>query len=224
MIINIIAINILNKSFYLYLRILPSFNYTIEAKINNGQDELAKIIMIDTILMCGNSGMDYELDKTPKFTSHRQARESKAYFDWLEGELVSAQDYPYLIVAGHFPVWSIAEHGPTKCLVDRLRPLLHKYKVSAYMCGHDHNLQHINDIYLNQSVDYILSGASNFVDNSTDHINSIPAGSLKFHWADTKQIVNGGFGLTKINANNMTFTFYETNGNELHQVVILPRH
>lgn len=48
---------------------------------------------------------------------------------------------PYLLVSGHFPVYSVAEHGPTKCLVDRLRPLLHQYRVTAYLCGHDHNLQ-----------------------------------------------------------------------------------
>ena len=47
----------------------------------------------------------------------------------------------YLIVAGHYPVFSVAEHGPTQCLLDRLLPLLYKYHVSAYFCGHDHNIQ-----------------------------------------------------------------------------------
>ncbi len=48
---------------------------------------------------------------------------------------------PYLIVSGHYPVYSVAEHGPTQCLVDRLRPLLHQYQATTYLCGHDHNLQ-----------------------------------------------------------------------------------
>ena len=65
---------------------------------------------------------------------------SESQWDWLEDTLRSSTAH-YLIVGGHYPVWSIAEHGPTKCLVDRLRPLLQKYNVTAYISGHDHNLQ-----------------------------------------------------------------------------------
>jgi hypothetical protein len=47
----------------------------------------------------------------------------------------------YLITSGHFPVYSVAEHDPTKCLVNRLCPLFHQYRATTYICGHDHNFQ-----------------------------------------------------------------------------------
>uniref|UniRef100_H2ZPY3 Xaa-Pro dipeptidase n=1 Tax=Ciona savignyi TaxID=51511 RepID=H2ZPY3_CIOSA len=42
----------------------------------------------------------------------------------------------YVIVAGHFPVWSVAEHGPTECLLQKLKPLLEKYKATALFKHH----------------------------------------------------------------------------------------
>ena len=62
-------------------------------------------------------------------------------------------------------VWSIAEHGPTDTLVQKLKPLLEKYNVTAYMCGHDHNLQHITD----SGVQYYVTGAGHLIDPSTAH-------------------------------------------------------
>lgn len=180
-------------------------------------------MMIDTVIMCGNS--PYEGSGEPKFQSYEEERVGADYFYDFEQRLsyIASTSVPYILVAGHFPVWSIAEHGPTKCLVDRLRPLLHKYNVSAYLCGHDHNLQHIRDDYLGHTVDYIVSGASNFIDDNTTHINSIPDGSLRFEWGDKTKVVNGGFAVAQANRQNMTITFFETTGRELYQTYIFPR-
>lgn len=74
------------------------------------------------------------------FTGPDSPEEAEAQWQWLESVLQSSTAH-YLLVGGHFPVWSIAEHGPTTCLVERLKPLLEKYNVTAYISGHDHNLQ-----------------------------------------------------------------------------------
>ncbi len=53
----------------------------------------------------------------------------------------------FLFVLGHYPIYSIGESGNTQCLIDRLNPLLHKHNVTAYIAGHDHNLQVDRYIY-----------------------------------------------------------------------------
>lgn len=47
----------------------------------------------------------------------------------------------YLLVAGHHPVYSVGMHGTNHCLLQKLKPLLDEYKVTAYFSGHDHNMQ-----------------------------------------------------------------------------------
>ncbi|CAF4393916.1 unnamed protein product, partial [Rotaria sordida] len=89
---------------------------------------------------------------------------------------------PYLIVSGHFPVYSVAEHGPTKCLVDRLRPLLHQYRATAYLCGHDHNLQHLADDLDGTHMNYFVVGAADIAENNNNHADDVPVDSLKYYW------------------------------------------
>ena len=64
-------------------------------------------------------------------------------------------------------VWSVALHGPTDVLVQRLRPLLMQYDVTAYFCGHDHNTQHIREE--NSTVEYVLTGAAHMTGISVEH-------------------------------------------------------
>ena len=63
-------------------------------------------------------------------------------------------------------VWSVGHHGPTDILVEKLKPMLQKYKVAAYFSGHDHNMQHISDT----NVQYFLSGAGHLVESSQKHM------------------------------------------------------
>ncbi|XP_078371357.1 tartrate-resistant acid phosphatase type 5-like [Oculina patagonica] len=114
----------------------PNFYYTKSWKIP-GSDKDLQLVLIDTVLLCGNSGDD-ELHAQPE--GPESIEDAEDQWDWLESTLRSSTAH-YLIVGGHFPVWSIAEHGPTTCLVERLRPMLQKYHVTAYISGHDHSLQ-----------------------------------------------------------------------------------
>jgi hypothetical protein len=48
----------------------------------------------------------------------------------------TANNATYTIVAGHYPIVSPGSHGDNSELVTYLLPLLIKYKVNVYYCGH----------------------------------------------------------------------------------------
>ena len=67
-------------------------------------------------------------------------------------------------------MWSVSQHGPTEVLVERLRPMLIQYNVSAYFCGHEHDMQHIRE--WDNTVEYFVSGAGHGIKCSADNIVS----------------------------------------------------
>ena len=197
----------------------------------SGQKNLIKLFMIDTIKLCGNTyftlnPFDKRDSNTPSYASTNDKNLADQYFANLEIQLskASTSGVPYIIVAGHFPVYSIAEHGPTKCLVDRLAPLLHKYKVSAYLSGHDHNLQHLSVNNLNTTVEYMVSGANSFNKASSANSNSVPSNSFKFIWPTSLDLINGGFLMFQATESSMIIKFMKSTGDTLYQKEISPRN
>ena len=73
----------------------------------------------------------------------------------------------------------------------------------------------------NRTVDYYLSGAANFIDPSEAHRESVPAGSLKYYWANFLSL--GAFGYVEANSQIMNFTFIEANGKYLYENHMYPR-
>uniref|UniRef100_A0A8D1BY03 Tartrate-resistant acid phosphatase type 5 n=1 Tax=Sus scrofa TaxID=9823 RepID=A0A8D1BY03_PIG len=113
----------------------PSPYYRLRFKIPRSNVSVA-IFMLDTVTLCGNS--DDFVSQQPE--RPRNLALARTQLAWIKKQLAAAKE-DYVLVAGHYPVWSIAEHGPTHCLVKQLLPLLTTHKVTAYLCGHDHNLQ-----------------------------------------------------------------------------------
>ncbi|KAF8782382.1 tartrate-resistant acid phosphatase type 5-like [Argiope bruennichi] len=179
----------------------------------------ADVIMIDTVLLCGYTSPEHPYEQPLLDSIPLKTREK--HWKWLEDTLKLSRAN-YVLVCGHYPVYSIATHGPTKCLVDRLQPLLFKYNVTAYFSGHDHNLQHIQVLGRGQTMDYFVTGSANFIDPSTKNIREIPPGSLRFHWNDPFSL--GAFSYLDINASNMTVTFVLSNGKILYISSKKPRY
>jgi acid phosphatase len=82
-----------------------------------------------------------------------------AQLAWLDTALGSSAA-AWKIVWGHHTIRSGGStHGDTPEMVARVLPILQKHGVQVYICGHDHDLQHIR----RDGLDYILTGAGSQV-------------------------------------------------------------
>ncbi|XP_069088022.1 tartrate-resistant acid phosphatase type 5 isoform X1 [Pleurodeles waltl] len=189
----------------------PDYYYDLKFTVP-GTNVSVAILMIDTVTLCGNSD-DFQSQQPEKPLSEEAANQQ---LEWLKTKMSESKD-DYLLVAGHYPVWSVAEHGPTHCLLKHLRPLLRKYNATAYFCGHDHNLQYIQD---DVGIGYVLSGAGNFMEHSLKHESKVPEGFLRFYYAQGSSM--GGFVFVEITPDEMEVTYIMAGGKSLFHTT-LPR-
>jgi len=66
---------------------------------------------------------------------------TRAELEWLDRELTKSTA-TWKIVYGHHPVYSDGRHGGDQAVHDNVFPLL-KGRVDLYLCGHEHDLQHL---------------------------------------------------------------------------------
>ncbi len=84
-----------------------------------------------------------------------RSQDGSAQLAWLEAQL-AASTAPCKIVFGHHTMFSGGSvHGDTPDIISRLLPMLRRHGVAAYICGHDHDLQHI----VREKLDVVCSGA-----------------------------------------------------------------
>lgn len=76
--------------------------------------------------------------------------------DWLAAELQKPRHAPWLIVAAHHPLYSDGQHGDDTFLETAWGELMKRHRVDFYLCGHDHDLQHLRLPQL--STDFVISG------------------------------------------------------------------
>ncbi|XP_063787313.1 tartrate-resistant acid phosphatase type 5 [Pseudophryne corroboree] len=190
----------------------PDLYYDVSFKIPTTNVSL-RLLLLDTIMLCGNS--DDSLGEQPMGATNIRLAEKQ--LEWLTEKLQSAKE-EYLLVAGHYPVWSIAEHGPTSCLREYVEPLLKKYGVTAYLCGHDHNMQYLQDDY---GIGYVLSGAGNFMEDSRKHEKDVPEGYLRFYQGELEAM--GSFVYMQATPKELNITYIQSGGKSTFRTTLHPR-
>jgi tartrate-resistant acid phosphatase type 5 len=105
----------------------------------------AKFIYIDTIWFGPEVSGKTPVDNQPAKFAEQLA--------WLEAELKASTSFDWLIVTGHYPLFSEGD-GDDTTMQGVLQNLLEQYQVDAYISGHDHTMQHLTQ----NNVQYYISG------------------------------------------------------------------
>lgn len=118
----------------------------------------------------------------------------------------------WLLVAGHYPVYSSGEHSDTSELVTYLLPLLRQYGVHAYLSGHDHVSEHLS----RDGVEYFVVGAGSMADSmgssSSATLNWYGAGYSAF---GSMLATESSLEMSFVNTDNeVVYAFSLTNPNE----------
>jgi hypothetical protein len=129
--------------------------------------------------------------------------ESKQQFAWMESELQKPRA-PITIVLGHHPLYSNGDHGDTEALVQEWEPLFEKYKVHAYLCGHDHDMQHLE--FEGRFTSHILSGGGGAKIRALKKDRNMPFAESVY-----------GFSHLELFPDALRVAHYNADGNPLHQ-------
>lgn len=118
-----------------------------------------KIIYLDTTTL--SPSMNKCCNSNGGISETLQATRIATQLAFVEQELQRAAGvYTWIIVAGHYPMFSTGGHGDGSELQAYLLPLLLKYGVHAYVNGHDHVSEHL----YHNGIHYFTTGAGCMTD------------------------------------------------------------
>ena len=129
---------------------MPSRYYS---KVFSDDGVSVRFVMIDTAPLIDK----YRNDSATYPDAVKQS--IKAQLSWLEAELKQAKE-DWVIVVGHHPIYAQTPKSENERidLQNRLDPILRKYNVDMYLCGHIHNFQHIRKEGSN--IDYVVNSSA----------------------------------------------------------------
>ncbi len=164
--------------------------------------KLATFLFLDTNLR-SLSGSGKNKDGTVVKKNCLTAEEEVAQWAWLQQQLAGPRA-SFTIVCGHHPVYSNGIHGDSKELVQKLAPMLQEAGVHLYLCGHDHDMQHLELEGLKTS--FVLSGGGGA------RVRDLPNTKRKMPFGNPVY----GFSHLQINAQRLVLRHLDANGKQLH--------
>ena len=167
-----------NKRFY-----MESRNW---ARVMTAGDTKIQFVFLDTTPMIASyaeskydSEDDIMLQREDGIKSQWPKIEEN--LQWLENTLQANKGVQMRIVVGHHPLYSFSVHrGENRTMLQtRVGPLLEKYNVTAYLAGHEHNLQFAHPY----KTAHFVSGAGSEIAPAFD-VPDIPKRSVQFYYKE----------------------------------------
>ncbi|MBN8825537.1 MAG: metallophosphoesterase [Spirosoma sp.] len=175
---------------------MPSRYYTEVVAVDNKTN--LRLIYLDT------NPFIKEYQQNQAAYSDLAKQDTQRQLTWLDSTLSHSPE-PWKIVIGHHPLYSVGlDHGDQPELQTLLLPMLTKYGVQLYLCGHTHTLQHLSP---GGPTDFVISGGG-----------GAPLGSVTTGSSARFATAQGGFAALSITADSLNLRFINSSGSQLYQL------
>lgn len=181
---------------------LPDKWYRVDL---GGPKPLVTFIALDSNLPEVSGGYDKKKKRQRTSLSAAEAERQQA---WLKSQLAGPRA-PFTVVVAHHPLYSNGSHGDSPHLQKLWGGLLQEHRVHAYLCGHDHDLQHLELEGLFTS--FVLSGGGGGRIRALKNARTMPYGR-DLH----------GFTHLQIEPEALTFSHHGVDGRVLHRFTKRP--
>lgn len=176
---------------------LPERYYALEALIDEATP--AQFIFLDT-----SPFLERYHDGSVETMAAVREQDPTRQLQWLEATL-AASEAPWKVVIGHHPIYSGSPfHGGAVELQEQVLPILLEYGVQVYLCGHEHDLQHLGTPALHCIVS---GGGAEYRVTGTIPYSIFSEGTL-------------GFAAISLTADSLWLGFYDAAAQLLYQTAI----
>jgi len=178
---------------------MPGRYYSKSFKTEEGESVL--IVFIDTPPL-----IDKYRNETNSYPDAVK-QDMQKQLDWIDTTLKNATE-KWKIVVGHHPIYAETSKDDQERidLQNRLNPILQKYNVDMYICGHIHNFQHIKT--KSSNTEYIVNSSG-----SLSRKVKNPVEGTVFSNGET------GFSLCSVTNNELALYLVNREGDILHTIV-----
>eukprot|EP01031_Cornospumella_fuschlensis_P034445 gene34445-41691_t len=191
----------------------PARNYSKRFAIPGSANATVQIIFVDTTTLAPS--VNKCCNENGGVSKEEQSLRIQNQLEHIIAALEEAKADPptWLLVAGHYPVFSAGSNGDTIELQQNLLPLLREYRVHAYLCGHDHISEHLR----HKGVEFFVAGAGSM----TDKLGAAGTAADELVWAG---VGYSAFAYVHATAVSLKVGFVAANGTEMYSFTLNNPH